>query len=84
MKTTANRACMPACSASARSAAAFCCCAESARIIILMDAALLASILICLCFSLRLSILVLVGLYVMIIALVWNRRAGWKSLLQGE
>lgn len=48
-----------------------------------MDAALLASILICLCFSLRLSILVLVGLYV-IITLVWNRRAGWKSLLQGE
>lgn len=83
MKNTANRTCTPACSASARSAAAFCCCAESARIIILMDAALLASILICLCFSLRLSILVLVGLYV-IITLVWNRRAGWKSLLQGE
>lgn len=82
MKTMKNPGCEANASCtSARNAAAFCCCADSARACILMDAALLASILFCLRLSLRLSILV-IGLY--IITLVWKMAPGWKSLLQGE
>lgn len=65
---------------SARSAAAFCCnssvCAFS-----FVDAALLASILLCLRLSLRLSILA-IALYIVI--LVWKAAPGEKHLLQGE
>lgn len=65
---------------SARSAAVSCCnssvCAFS-----FVDAALLASILLCLRLNLRLSILA-IALYIMI--LVWKVAPGGRHLLQGE
>lgn len=70
---------------SARSAAASCCCNSSVCAFSFVDAALLASILLCLRLSLRLSILA-IALYIIIIIiiLVWKAAPGGKHLLQGE
>lgn len=66
---------------SARSAAAFCCCNSSVCAFSFVDAALLASILLCLRLNLRLSILA-IALYIII--LVWKVAPGGRHLLQGE
>lgn len=64
---------------SARSAAF--CCNSSVCAFSFVDAALLASILLCLRLNLRLSILA-IALYIVI--LVWKAAPGGRHLLQGE